>query len=90
MLKAVKYKISEVPQRYWDFVHKYGRIYQSKPYLECLAASGREQVVVAVFELASVLTEYWAPTFAGRRRRVALPAEADAVTLPAKEEFKLI
>jgi hypothetical protein len=50
MLKAVKYKISEVPQWYWDFVHKYGLIYQSKPYLECLAISGQAPLVVGVFE----------------------------------------
>lgn len=50
MLKAVKYKLSEAPQQYWDFVHKYGTIYQSKPYLECLAASGEALLVVGVFE----------------------------------------
>lgn len=50
MLKAVKYKFSEAPQQYWDFVHKYGTIYQSKPYLECLAASGEALLVVGVFE----------------------------------------
>lgn len=50
MLKGIKYKLSEVPQSYWDFVHKYGTIYQSKPYLECLAASGRELIIISVFE----------------------------------------
>lgn len=50
MLKANKWKFSEVPQQYWDFVHKYGTIYQSRPYLECLAISGREPPVVGVFE----------------------------------------
>jgi len=50
MLKAVKYKFSEVPQQYWDFVHKHGTIYQSKPYLDCLVASGKELVIIGVFE----------------------------------------
>jgi lipid II:glycine glycyltransferase (peptidoglycan interpeptide bridge formation enzyme) len=50
MLKAVKYKFSEASQQYWDFVHKHGTIYQSKPYLECLAASGREPLIVGVFD----------------------------------------
>ncbi len=48
MLKANKYKFSEVPQQYWDFAHKYGTIYQSKPYLSCLAASGRELLIIEV------------------------------------------
>lgn len=50
MLKGIKYKLSEVPQNYWDFVHKYGTIYQSKPYLECLAASGSDLIIISVFE----------------------------------------
>lgn len=50
MLKANKYKFSEVPQRYWDFAHKYGTIYQSKPYLSCLAASGTKLVVIEVVD----------------------------------------
>lgn len=50
MLKAVKYKFSEAPQQYWDFTHKYGTIYQTKPYLECLATSGREPLIVGVFD----------------------------------------
>lgn len=50
MLKAIKYKITEVPQDYWDFVNNCGTIYQSKPYLDCLAVSGKKQLVIAVFE----------------------------------------
>ncbi|MBA7696967.1 hypothetical protein ES703_105625 [subsurface metagenome] len=50
ILHSVKYKPAEVPQSYWDFVHKYGTIYQSKPYVECLTASGKESVIIAVFE----------------------------------------
>jgi len=50
MLKCIKYRFSEAPQNYWDFVHEFGTIYQSKPYLNCLAASGKEQMVIAVFE----------------------------------------
>lgn len=50
MLHSVKYKPAEVPQSYWDFVHKYGTIFQSKPYVECLTASGMEAVIIAVFE----------------------------------------
>lgn len=49
MLRAVRYYLSEVPQLYWDFVHKYGAIYQSKAYLEFLADSGREPLVIAVY-----------------------------------------
>ena len=48
MLKASKYKFSEVPQRYWDFAHNHGTIYQSKPYLSFLAAMGRELLIIAV------------------------------------------
>jgi len=50
MLKANKYKFSEVPQRYWDFAHKYGTIFQSKPYLDCLVASGTELLVIEVVD----------------------------------------
>jgi len=50
MLKANKWELSDVPQRYWDFVHKYGEIYQSKPYLECLEASGTKVLVVEVVD----------------------------------------
>lgn len=50
IIKAVKYKAIEAPQSYWDFVHKYGTIYHSKPYLECLTASGRESFVVVVYD----------------------------------------
>jgi lipid II:glycine glycyltransferase (peptidoglycan interpeptide bridge formation enzyme) len=48
MLKAVKYELSEVPQRYWDLAHKYGTIYQSQSYLGFLAAMGRELLIIAV------------------------------------------
>jgi hypothetical protein len=50
MIRVARYKLSKVCPEYWDFVHKYGTIYQSKTYLECLAASGREPTVVTVFE----------------------------------------
>ena len=50
MLKANKYKFSEVPQRYWDFAHKYGTIFQSKPYLDCLIASGTKLVVIEIVD----------------------------------------
>ncbi len=50
MLKVNKYKFSEVPQQYWDFVHKYGTIYQSKLYLDCLVASGTKLVVIEVVD----------------------------------------
>ncbi len=50
MLKAVKYELSEVPQSYWDFVRKYGTLYQSKPYLEYYAASGNPSFVIVVHD----------------------------------------
>jgi hypothetical protein len=50
MLKANKYKLSDVPQRYWDFAHKYGTNYQSKPYLDHLVASGKELFIIEVDE----------------------------------------
>jgi predicted N-acyltransferase len=50
MLKATKYKFSEVPQRYWDFAHNHGTIYQSQPYLSFLAAMGRELLIIAAEE----------------------------------------
>ena len=50
MFRAVKYKLDDVPDLYWDFVQKYGSIYQTKSYLECLAASSQGAFVVAVYE----------------------------------------
>jgi hypothetical protein len=55
MLNSVKYKLAEVPQSYWDFAHKHGTIYQSKPYLECCMASGREQLVVIVYDGSEIV-----------------------------------
>ena len=49
MLKAILYRLADVPGPYWDFVHQYGTIYQSKPYADCLASSGFAPFVVAVY-----------------------------------------
>jgi len=50
MFKAVKFELSQAPQRYWDFVCKYGTLYQSRPYLEYYAASGNRSFVIVVFD----------------------------------------
>lgn len=51
MLRCVKYQFSEAPQEYWDFVHKYGTIFQSKSYLNFQAAiTTREPLVLAIFD----------------------------------------
>lgn len=56
MLRCVKYRFSEAPQEYWDFVHKYGTIFQSKSYLSCRAITdGREPVILAIFDCGKIV-----------------------------------
>lgn len=55
MLRAVKYKFSEAPQQYWDFVHEHGTIYQSRLFLGFLAKTSREPSIVAVLDGESIV-----------------------------------
>lgn len=55
MLRAVKYKFSEAPQQYWDFVHEHGTIYQSRLFLGFLAKTSREPSIVAVLDGESII-----------------------------------
>lgn len=46
MLKANKYKFSEVPQRYWDFCDRHGTLYQTEVYLRCLDSIGKDLLII--------------------------------------------
>lgn len=50
MLSANKWKLSDAPKRYWDFIHKYGDTYQSRAYLECLESSGTKVLVIEIMD----------------------------------------
>lgn len=51
MFECVKYQFSQVPQNYWDFVHKYGTIFQSKAYLNFQAViDGLEPVILVILD----------------------------------------
>jgi hypothetical protein len=55
MLRAVKYKLSEAPKEYWDFMHKHGTIFQSRFFLGFWTKIYREPLVVAVLDGDSIV-----------------------------------
>jgi hypothetical protein len=50
MFTATKYNFLGMPQNYWEFIDKYGNIYNSRPYLESLLANGMNAFVVVVYD----------------------------------------
>jgi hypothetical protein len=94
MLRAVKYKFSEAPQQYWDFVHEHGTIYQSRLFLGFLAKTSREPSIVAVLDGESIVggcAITLGPNILGRAFRAGVyfgPVVADTTILA--DVFNLI